>query len=65
MVHQFPQKYGFKETLDVVGKLVKHSILKNEFKHERCADAMDCFLKLQKKLGKNEINSMNKKYIEW
>ena len=65
MVHQFSQKYGSKGNWDILCKLVRHVILKNELKHKICADTMHCFLKLQKYLGKNETILMNKKYIEW
>ena len=51
--HKFSQKYRFKGPWDATGKLVKNAIENNERKFERCANAMDCYIKLKRDLSKD------------
>jgi len=44
---------------------VKSAILKNEMKHDRCANAYDCYLKLTRDLTKNGQEDVNQKWLKW
>ena len=65
LIHKFGQKYGFKGSWDATGKLVKGQILKNELKFDRCANALDCYLKLNRDLYKDGTGETNKKWSLW
>ena len=45
LTHKLAQKYRFKRSWDVTGKVVKKKILQNELKYDRCSNAMDCYMK--------------------
>ena len=66
IVHKFAEKYCFKGSWDATGKLVKHTIMKNELKYDRCANANDCYNKLKRDLSSNGLNKKrNQNWIEW
>ena len=64
-MHKFAEKYCVKGSWDATGKLVKAAILKNEMKHERCANAFDCYTKLKADLSKNGTEKLKQKWLEW
>lgn len=64
-VHKFAQKFCFKGSWDATGKLIKSAILKNEMKHDRCANAYDCYLKLTRDITKNRQEDVNKNWLRW
>ena len=65
IVHKFAQKYGFKGPWDATGKLIKGKIHNNEMKYHRCANAFDCYIKLQSDLGKDGTEINNQKWLAW
>ena len=65
LIHKFGQKYGFKGSWDATCKLVKGQILKDELKFDRCANALDCYLKLNRDLHKDGTGESNKKCSSW
>lgn len=52
IVHKLAEKYRFKGSWDATGKIVKERIMNNELKYNRCANAMDCYLKITQDLTK-------------
>ena len=52
LIQKFAQKYIFKGSWDATVKLVKSTILKNEFKLDKCTDAYDFYLILNRDLTK-------------
>ena len=51
-MHKFVSKYAFKVSWDATSKIVKFIISQNEFKFDRCANALDCFFKLIRDVNK-------------
>ena len=58
-IHKFPQKFGFKGPWDATGKLIKSTILRNELRLNRCANALDCYYQLKRDLNKDGTNEVN------
>ena len=58
LVNKFASKHAFKVPWDATGKIVKAVISRNEFKLDRCTNAMDCYLKLMKDTSK--VTNMKK-----
>ena len=52
-VYKFVQKYRFKGSWDVMGKVFKQRILNNELKNCRWATDWGCYIKLSKDPTKN------------
>ena len=50
ITHRFSQKYGFKGSWDATGKQIKTLILQNKKSSLRCANALDCYLRLTRDL---------------
>ena len=65
IIHKYAHKFCFKGSWDATGKLVKGTILKNELKNDRCANAVDCFHKLKRDLTKDGTNKKQELFKEW
>ena len=63
--HKLAQKYRFKGSWDATGKVVKQQILQNELKYDRCATALDCYLKLTRDLAKDGEDKKTQKLLEY
>ena len=65
VIQKFAEKFCFKGSWDATGKLIKHAILKNEKKFDRCANALDCYYKLKRDLNKDGQRESDKMWLEW
>lgn len=63
--HNFWQKYRFKGSWDATGKIVKQQIPQIELKYDRCANALDWYLKILRYLTKDGQDKKTKKLVEY
>ena len=65
LIRRFPQKCCFKVPWDADGKLVKYTIMRNEAKFNRYANALDLCLKLSRDLTKTGTEKRPERWTEW